>query len=137
MILRQFQGHFHGKLGGSRGEIENLIIIIISPEYCSPTRSAIQSGRNPIHVNVYNLMEGHHNPDDPVSGFNEMSRNMTGIAEHMLRAGYQTHMYGKWHAGDATPQHLPHGRGYESSLVYPVVIINWVHYLGPPGPSTS
>ena len=27
--------------------------------------------------------------------------------------------------------------GVETSLGYPVVIINWVHYLGPPGPSTS
>ena len=26
---------------------------------------------------------------------------------------------------------------YDYYSIYPVVIINWVHYLGPPGPSTS
>ena len=43
---------------------------------------------------------------------------MTGIAEHMLRAGYSTHMYGKWDAGMATYEHTPLGRGYQESLVY-------------------
>ena len=36
----------------------------------------------------------------------------------MQGAGYETHMYGKWDAGMATPEHTPHGRGYEHSLVY-------------------
>lgn len=85
---------------------------------CGPSRSAIQSGRNPIHVNVLNLAIDTHNPNDPVSGFDGIPRNMTGIGEHLLRAGYDTHFYGKWHAGMATPQHTPHGRGYRSSLSY-------------------
>merc|ERR1712070_1370464 len=87
-------------------------------KYCSPTRTAVQSGRNPIHVNALNLDPDVHNPDDPVSGYAAMPRNMTGMAEHMLRAGYQTHMYGKWDVGMATPEHTPHGRGYQSSLHY-------------------
>jgi len=86
-------------------------------KYCSPTRSAIQSGRNPIHVNVLNIKSSY-NPKDPVSGYSQIPRNMTGIAEHLLRANYETHMYGKWHAGDTTPQHTPHGRGYQKSLCY-------------------
>eukprot|EP00409_Alexandrium_fundyense_P001372 CAMPEP_0185912204 /NCGR_PEP_ID=MMETSP0196C-20130402/37363_1 /TAXON_ID=2932 /ORGANISM="Alexandrium fundyense, Strain CCMP1719" /LENGTH=45 /DNA_ID= /DNA_START= /DNA_END= /DNA_ORIENTATION= len=44
-------------------------------------------------------MDQVHNPSDPISGFAEVPRNMTGIAEHLSRAGYETHMYGKWHAG--------------------------------------
>ena len=31
-------------------------------KFCSPTRSAVQSGRNPIHVNVLNLGPEWHNP---------------------------------------------------------------------------
>ena len=31
--------------------------------------------------------------------------------QHMLRAGYETHMYGKWDCGMATPDHIPLGRG--------------------------
>lgn len=87
-------------------------------KYCSPTRSAVQSGRNPIHVNALNLDANRHNPKDSVSGFAGIPRNMTGMAEHLLRGGYDTHMYGKWDAGMATPEHTPHGRGYRKSLHY-------------------
>ena len=59
-----------------------------------------------------------HNPKDPVSGFAGIPRNMTGIAEHMLRGGYETSMFGKWDAGMATPDHTPRGRGYQTSLNY-------------------
>lgn len=68
-------------------------------KFCSPTRSALQSGRNPIHVNVQNLDPYNHNPDDPVGGFSAIPRNMTGIAEKMSAAGYVTAMAGKWDAG--------------------------------------
>mmetsp|Transcript_14657 Transcript_14657/g.16265 ORF Transcript_14657/g.16265 Transcript_14657/m.16265 type:complete len:533 (+) Transcript_14657:62-1660(+) len=87
-------------------------------KYCSPTRSAIQSGRNPIHVNVLNIPPTYYNASDPVSGFQGIPRNMTGIAEKMKSAGYATHMAGKWDAGMATPDHSPLGRGYQTSLHY-------------------
>ena len=86
--------------------------------FCSPSRSAVQSGRNPIHVNTINGAPNIRNPADVVSGYAGIPRNMTGIAEHMLSAGYETHAYGKWDAGMATPQHTPLGRGYQKSLVY-------------------
>lgn len=47
-------------------------------KYCSPTRSALQSGRNPYHVNPLNAAPEIHNPKDPVSGFAAIPRNMTG-----------------------------------------------------------
>ena len=37
-------------------------------KYCSPSRSALQSGRHPIHVNVNNFLPIMHNPNDPVAG---------------------------------------------------------------------
>jgi len=85
---------------------------------CSPTRTAIQSGRNPIHVSVTNTMESYRNPADPVSGWSAMPVNMTGLGEIMARGGYATHYYGKWDAGMATPFHTPLGRGYNNSLAY-------------------
>jgi hypothetical protein len=36
------------------------------------------------------------NPEDPVSGFSGIPRNMTGMATVMKRAGYSTHQAGKW-----------------------------------------
>ena len=69
--------------------------------YCSPSRSAIQTGRNPIHVNVNNDGLMIHNPADPVSGFAGIPRNMTTIAWKMREGGYQTYFFGKWHGSTA------------------------------------
>ena len=39
-------------------------------QYCSPSRCALQSGRNPIHVNVLNDdIRNHNEASDPVGGF--------------------------------------------------------------------
>ena len=43
---------------------------------------------------------------------------MTGIAAKLKVGGYATHQVGKWHAGGATPDHTPAGRGFDSSLGY-------------------
>ena len=63
-------------------------------KYCSPTRSSLQTGRSPIHVNVLNSDIMQHNPSDPVGGFQGAPRNMTGIAAKLSGAGYATHMVG-------------------------------------------
>ena len=61
----------------------------------SPTRCSLQSGRLPVHVNSVNVDVAVHNPADPVSGFQGIPTNMTGIAEVLKRAGYRTHFVGK------------------------------------------
>lgn len=70
-------------------------------KFCSPTRSAFQSGRNPIHVNVQNEDPQVVNPADPVSGFAGIPRNMTAIGTVMQRAGYHTVFSGKWDCGES------------------------------------
>ena len=87
-------------------------------QFCSPTRSSLQSGRLPTHVNVDNLGTNAWNPKNNVSGFSAIPRNMTGMATHMQAGGYKTHQVGKWDAGMATPDHTPQGRGYDTSLGY-------------------
>ena len=87
-------------------------------QFCSPSRSSLMSGRLPIHVNDENKLMEFYNPQDPVSGFAGIPRNMTGIASKLKEAGYATHQVGKWHAGGATPDHTPMGRGFDSSLGY-------------------
>ena len=62
----------------------------------SPTRSAAQTGRNPIHVNTVNLDPYYYNPKDNVSGYSAVPRNMTGMGEAMKKAGYKTSFFGKW-----------------------------------------
>lgn len=77
---------------------------------CTPTRSSLQSGRLPVHVQL--SLQG------PCSVGAGMARNMTGIAEHLKAGGYATHQVGKWDAGMASPKQTPLGRGYDSSLGY-------------------
>ncbi len=86
--------------------------------FCSPSRSAIQSGRAPLHVNAVNSHWYVSNSGDPVGGFAGVPRNMTGLGSVMQRGGYATHYVGKWDAGSATPDHTPLGRGYQTSLHY-------------------
>ena len=87
-------------------------------KFCSPSRSSLQSGRLPVHVNMVNLSPDISNAADPVSGFAAIPRNMTGIATKMREAGYKTHQVGKWDAGMATFDHTPEGRGYDTSFGY-------------------
>jgi arylsulfatase B len=87
-------------------------------KFCSPTRSALQTGRAPIHVNVLNSPVSQHNPSDPIGGFMGAPRNMTGIAEKLKLANYSTHLFGKWHCGLAVFEQSPQGRGYDTSLHY-------------------
>ena len=63
---------------------------------CSPTRSALQSGRAPIHVNVQNVLPESVNPKDPIGGYQGIPLNMTCIASQLKKANYQTHLVGKW-----------------------------------------
>ena len=87
-------------------------------QFCSPSRSSFLSGRLPIHVNDANIGPDFYNPDDPVSGFQGIPRNMTGLGTKMKLAGYAAHQVGKWDAGMATPDHIPTGRGFDSSFGY-------------------
>eukprot|EP01052_Picozoa_sp_SAG31_P013556 SAG31_NODE_817_length_11849_cov_6.737362_8_plen_291_part_00 len=79
-------------------------------QYCTPTRTSVQSGRLPVHVST-----GLGSPCGDNTG---ISQNMTGFAERLKGAGYTTAFAGKWDAGMVTPAHTPHGRGYDTSLNY-------------------
>ncbi|EGD73972.1 arylsulfatase B [Salpingoeca rosetta] len=87
--------------------------------WCTPSRSSFLSGRLPLHVFHSNRVSSaswdSQHPDTAGVG---IPRNMTTIPAFMRKAGYKTHMVGKWDAGIATPQHSPLGRGFDSSLHY-------------------
>jgi arylsulfatase B len=87
-------------------------------KFCSPSRSAFQSGRLPVHVNDQNAAPELRNKSDPVAGFAGIPPAMTALPAKMTQAGYVTHMTGKWDAGMATAQHTPIGRGYAAWLGY-------------------
>lgn len=87
--------------------------------WCTPSRSAFLSGRLPLHVFETKTPSitcwDYKNPDGSGTG---IPRNMTTLPRFLKRAGYSTHMAGKFDAGIATPTHPPEGRGFDSSLIY-------------------
>ena len=59
---------------------------------CSPSRSSIQTGRNPIHVNVQNVPPEVTNSKDIIGGYQGIPTNMTGIAALLRKQNYKM-----WH----------------------------------------
>ena len=85
---------------------------------CSPSRCAIQTGRNPVHVNVVNVPPESVNPQDAIGGWQGIPVNMSTVANKLQGAGWATHLVGKWDIGMATEQHHPRARGYDSWFGY-------------------
>ena len=86
---------------------------------CSPTRSAIQSGRNPIHVNAQNVDMERWDPKNPLNGVSGIPVNMTCFASRLAEAGYNHRTYaGKADFGMAYARQTPKGRGYTDTLHY-------------------
>ena len=88
-------------------------------KFCSPTRSAIQSGRNPVHVNAQNVGMESWDPANPLQGVSGIPVNMTGFATRMAEAGYKHRTFaGKADFGMAYAKQSPMGRGYTDALFY-------------------
>ena len=88
---------------------------------CSPSRCALLSGRNPIHVNVENVPPEVRNPSDPAAGYQGIPPAMTLVSDVLKGAnggGYATAFVGKWDVGMATPAHHPKARGFDQWLGY-------------------
>ncbi|MCK5943017.1 MAG: arylsulfatase [Planctomycetes bacterium] len=69
---------------------------------CSPTRSALMSGRYSTRTGVWHT----------IMGRSLMSGDETTLAERFAANGYRTGMFGKWHLGDNAPCR-PQDQGFE------------------------
>jgi len=86
--------------------------------WCGPSRSALLSGRLPVHVNV-----NHSNPmafirSNPLSSGEGVPAGMTMIGTKLKEAGYSTHYTGKWGAGFTWKDQNPMSRGFDSFFGY-------------------
>ncbi len=73
---------------------------------CTPSRSAIMTGRHPVRSGTYNVLPP---ADGGPAGLNPWEYT---IAELLSDAGYKTALYGKWHLGDIQGR-LPNDQGFD------------------------
>lgn len=83
---------------------------------CGPSRSALLSGRNAMHVNYKNNGAMAWNPDNRVSGYGGVAPNMTMIGTKLKEAGYKTAYSGKWDVGFASVAQMPYNNGFDKYL---------------------
>lgn len=75
---------------------------------CSPTRSALMTGRSPMRLGLgYTVIR-------PWSDYGLPVQEHT-IAESFRNAGYETAMAGKWHLGHGARKFFPSARGFDHS----------------------
>ncbi|MBI1317679.1 MAG: sulfatase-like hydrolase/transferase [Candidatus Hydrogenedens sp.] len=74
---------------------------------CSPTRSALLTGRYSIRTGVWHT----------IMGRSILRRDETTMAQVFQANGYRTGMWGKWHLGDNYP-YRPQDRGFEETLIH-------------------
>ena len=79
---------------------------LVSPT-CSPTRSALMTGRHPMRNGVtHTIFERE-----------RMTLEAKTLAEVLQQAGYRTGIFGKWHLGDEEA-YQPHRRGFGESFIH-------------------
>ncbi|HUT08951.1 MAG TPA: arylsulfatase [Thermoguttaceae bacterium] len=79
---------------------------LVSPT-CSPTRSALMTGRHPMRNGVtHTILERE-----------RMALGATTLPQVLKSAGYTTGIFGKWHLGDEEP-YQPHRRGFDEAFIH-------------------
>ncbi len=79
---------------------------LVSPT-CSPTRSALMTGRHPMKNGVtHTILERE-----------RMTLDATTLPQALKAAAYTSGIFGKWHLGDEEP-YQPHNRGFDESFIH-------------------
>lgn len=80
--------------------------MLVSPT-CSPTRSALMTGRDPMRNGVtHTIVERE-----------RMTLQATTLPQVLTDAGYATGIFGKWHLGDED-EYQPNNRGFQEAFIH-------------------
>ena len=75
--------------------------------FCSPSRAALLTGRQPMRYGVHNT----------VGGVSLLGPDEITLSERLKKSGYRTGIFGKWHLGMSYPFH-PRFRGFDEVFVH-------------------
>jgi arylsulfatase A-like enzyme len=78
-----------------------------APPFCSPSRSALLTGRYAMRAGIHNT----------VGGVFILHKNETTIADLLKKEGYHTGVFGKWHLGSSYP-YAPKFRRFDEVFVH-------------------
>lgn len=88
---------------------------------CSPTRSALLTGRYPTNTGVYTIVRPHATWGLPLEE--------RTLANALKEAGYETALTGKWHLGEFEPAYTPNARGFDHQYGHYFGMIDYFTHL--------